>query len=136
MDFKSEYGGQDKSMKILTAANHAAMLNELGKALSEIFPDSELIQEADALMAAKYAFNHEVDIVFAEADMKRMNGLQIIQFVRHEHPNVKSFLVGTEKQLAESLLLVSEDVTGFLAYPFAEDSVREVLQRNGQQEVS
>ena len=119
-------------MKILTAANHISMLKELEKELSDIFPGAEIIKETDALMAGKYAFNQSVDIVFAEADMKRMNGLQLIQFVRQEHPDVKSFLIGTEKELSESFLIVSEDVTGVLTYPFAEKAVRDAWQGSGQ----
>ena len=117
-------------MRILTAANHVTVLKDLVKELSAIFPGAEIIQENDALMAGKYAFNHDVDIVFAEADMKRMNGLQLIQFVRHEHPAVKSFLIGTESELSDSLLVVSEDVTGILTYPLARNAVREVWQRS------
>ena len=94
-------------MKILTVANHIAILEELEKELSAVSPGSEIIRETDALMAGKYAFNHEVDIVFAEADMKRMNGLQLIQFVRHKHPDEKSFLIGTD-----------EDLSGFLGGRF------------------
>ena len=123
-------------MKILTAANHVTMLEALEKEIAHFFPKAEIIKENDALMAGKYAFNHEVDVVFAEADMKRMNGLQLIQFVRHEHPTVKTFLFGTQKELSASHAVASEDVTGVLTYPFAEDAVREVLQRGGQQEVS
>lgn len=115
-------------MKILTVGNHITLLKELGKELSEIFPEDEIIQETDALMAGKYAFNHEVDVVFAEVDMKRMNGLQLIQFVRHEHPDVKSYLIGTDKELSESFLIVSEDVTGVLTYPFAEHAIWDVLR--------
>lgn len=119
-------------MTILTVANHLTMLEELGKKLSEAFPEAKIIKEKDALMAGKYAFNHEVDIVFAEADMKRMNGLQLIQFVRQEHPGVKSFLVGSEKELSESFLVVSEDVTGVLTYPFAEQEIHDARQRSEQ----
>lgn len=104
-----------------------AVLEELGRELSDIFPEGEIIKETDALMAGKYSFNHEVDVVFAEADMKRMNGLQLIQFVRQEHPDVKSFLIGSEKELSESFLVVSEDVTGVLAYPLTENAIRDVL---------
>lgn len=115
-------------MKIMTVGNHAAVLKELGKELSEIFPESEIIAETDALMAGKYAFNHAVDMVFAETDMKRMNGLQLIQFVRHEHPGIKSFLIGSDEDFSESFLIVSEDVTGILTYPFSENAIRDVLQ--------
>lgn len=123
-------------MKILTVGNHAPMLEALERELSVLFPDAEIIKETDALMAGKYAFNHAVDVVFAEAEMKRMNGLQLIQFVRQEHPDVKSFLIGTEKELSESFLIVSEDVTGILPYPFTGEAIRELRKGCGQGEIS
>lgn len=115
-------------MKILTAANSTAMLNELESELSNIYPEAEIIKENDALMAGKYAFNHRVDLVIAEADMKRMSGLQLIQFVRQEHPDVKSYLMGTEAELSDSVLVISEDVTGILTYPFEKNALRTALQ--------
>lgn len=118
-------------MKILAAANHTDMLDELETDLSGFFPGAEIIRETDALMAGKYAFNQAVDVVFAEADMKRMNGLQLIQFVRREHPGVKSFLIGTEEELSESFFVTPEDVTGILTYPFGAKEVREVWQASG-----
>lgn len=114
-------------MIIMTVGNHATILKELVKALSEIFPGSEIIAETDALMAGKYAFNHEVDMVFAEMDMKRMNGLQLIQFVRQEHPDVKSYLIGTDQDFSESFLTAPGDVTGILTYPFTEKKIKAVL---------
>lgn len=116
-------------LKILVVTNSKTMLNELEGNLSDICPEATIIKETDALMAGKYAFNHEIDVVFAEADMKRMNGLQLIQFVRQEHPEVKSFIVGTERELSESFLTVSEDVTGVLEYPFAGDEIFDALQK-------
>ena len=83
-------------------------------------------------MAGKYAFNHEVDMVFAETDMKRMNGLQLIQFVRRERPDVKSYLIGSDQDFSESFLTVSEDVTGFLIYPFTDKTIRETLLGNSR----
>lgn len=115
-------------MKILAAANYRSMLDELETELSGLFPGAEIVKETDALMAGKYAFNQAVDVVFAEAEMKRMNGLQLIQFVRREHPAVKSFLMGTREELEDSSLLLSEDVTGVLTYPFGAQAVRDAWQ--------
>lgn len=114
-------------MKTLTAANHVAILEELEKELSAVSPGSEIIRETDALMAGKYAFNHEDDMVFAETNMKPLNGLQRIQFVKHEHPGVKSYLIGTDEDFSESFLIVSEDVTGILTYPFTKETIQAVL---------
>lgn len=117
-------------MKIMTVANHITMLEELEKELSNVFPKAEIIKETDSLMAGKYVFNQKVDIVFAEADMKRMNGIQLIQFVKQEHPGVKSFIIGTEKELSKSFLTVSEDVTEILTYPFAKNAILDAWQRS------
>lgn len=114
-------------MKTLTAANHVAILEELEKELSAVSPGSEIIRETDALMAGKYAFNHEDDMVFAETNMKPLNGLQRIQFVKHEHPGVKSYLIGADDDFSESFLIVSEDVTGILTYPFTKETIQAVL---------
>ena len=114
-------------MKILTAANHVAILEELEKELSAVSPGSEIIRETDALMAGKYVFNHEDDMVFAETNMKPLNGLQRIQFVKHEHPGVKSYLIGADEDFSESFLIVSEDVTGILTYPFTKETILAVL---------
>lgn len=118
-------------MKILAVSNHAAMLEELGKELTALCPDAEIIKETDALMAGKYAFHHEVDVVFADADMKRMNGLQLIRFVRQERPRVKSFLIGSERKPSEPAPTVPEDVTGVLTYPLSAGAIRNALQRSG-----
>lgn len=117
-------------MKILTVANHKIMLDALERELGAIYPGSEIIKETDALMAGKYAFNQGVDIVFAEAEMKRMNGLQLIRFVRQEHPGVKSFLIGSQQELSESFLVVPEDVTGILVYPFVKQAVWDACRRD------
>ena len=114
-------------MKILAVSHNALLLRELTSELSHIYPGAEISDNTDPLMAGKYSFSHDVDVVFAEADMKRMNGLQLIQYVRHEHPDVKSYLIGTEKELSDSFLIVSEDVTGILTYPFTKDSMRKAL---------
>lgn len=116
-------------MKILAVANQPAMLEALQAELQKILPKAEILKETDALMAGKYAFNHAVDIVFAKADMKRMSGLQLIRFVKHEHPGVKGFLVEAENQPSALSPAAAGEVAGVLTYPFAENAVCNALQR-------
>ena len=119
-------------MKILTVANHIAILEELEKELSAVSPGSEIIRETDALMAGKYAFNHEVDIVFAEADMKRMNGLQLIHFVRQEHPGVLSYLIVPSGEQNEFPCLTSDEVTGIIEDSFTNESLKKELAQRAK----
>ena len=67
----------------------------------------------------------------AEEAEKALAGLQLIQFVRHKHPDVKSFLIGTDEDLSGFWGVVSEDVTGILTYPFIKKTIRDTLRKNG-----
>ena len=127
MLFYGEFGGRINQMIIMTVGNHATILKELVKELSECFPGSEIIAETDALMAGKYAFNHEVDIVFAEADMKRMNGLQLIHFVRQEHPGVLSYLIVPSGEKNDFPFLTPDEVTGIIEEPLTKASLEKAL---------
>ena len=132
MLFYGEFGGRINQMIIMTVGNHAAILKELVKELSEIFPGSEIIAETDALMAGKYAFNHEVDIVFAEADMKRMNGLQLIHFVRQEHPGVLSYLIVPSVEINDFPFLTSDEVTVIIKDSFTKESLKKELAQRAK----
>ena len=67
----------------------------------------------------------------AEEAEKALAGLQLIQFVRHKHPDVKSFLIGTDEYLSGFWGVVSEDVTEILTYPFMKKTIRDTLRKNG-----
>lgn len=104
-------------MTILVVGNNIAMINELSDKLRSIRTDAKIVVAYDALMAGQYSFNNEVDIVFAQINMKRMNGVQLIEFVKHEHPRVLSYLVGSKAEFDESQVSEAEDITNVVVYP-------------------
>lgn len=110
-------------MKILTVSNRLTVLSELNECLSALYPEADIIAETDPLMAGKYVFNNPVDMVFADVNMKRMTGLQLIQFIRHEHADTLAYLMGTGEEISDLLTMTAlEDVRGVLIYPFSEAS--------------
>ena len=78
-------------MTILAVSNNFSLLERLCNGLSSIFPDADIIRETDSLMAGKYSFNHNIDMLFADVNMKRMGGVELIRFARQEHPGVLSY---------------------------------------------
>ena len=82
-------------MTILAVSNNSTMLERLCNGLSSILPDADIIRETDSLMAGKYSFNHNIDMLFADVNMKRMGGVELIRFARQEHPGVLSYLILT-----------------------------------------
>lgn len=80
-------------MTVLAVSNNSSLLEKLCNGLSSIPPNADIISEIDSLMAGKYSFNHNFDMLFADVNMKRMGGVELIRFVRHEHPEVLSYLI-------------------------------------------
>ena len=68
-------------MTILAVSNNSTLLERLCNGLSSILPDANIIRETDSLMAGKYSFNHNFDMLFADVNMKRMGGVELIRFV-------------------------------------------------------
>lgn len=109
-------------MKILTVSNSINVLSELNERLTKVFPESEVIEETDPLMAGKYSFNNAVDIVFTDFNMKRMTGLQLIQFIRHKQSGVLTYLLGRSEEIDSCLTMSAfDEITGVIPYPFTEE---------------
>ena len=81
-------------MNILTVSNDTGLLAALSGVPEELFPDAAITRGTNPLMAGKFAFHHEVDILLADVDMKRMDGIQLIHFVRQKQPVVRAYLMG------------------------------------------
>ena len=57
-------------MTILTVSNNFSLLERLCNGLLSILPDADIIRETDSLMPGKYSFNHHIDMMFTDVNMK------------------------------------------------------------------
>ena len=121
-------------MEILTVSNDKALLADLHGALRSLFPTAYIAQETDPLMAGKYAFQNDVDMLLADVDMKRMDGIQLVHFVRQERPHVQAYLMGAERVLCGLPLTVPDDVLGWIICPFTAASLAAVLCKEADPE--
>ncbi len=83
-------------MTILIVGNNITILKEVSAQFQGIYPSADVMIKTDPLMAGKYSCCHEVDMLITEPEMKRMNGMQLIDFVRHEHPEIPAYLIVNE----------------------------------------
>ena len=114
-------------MTILAVSNNAVMLDKLCNGLSNIHPNANVIRENDSLMAGKYSFNNNIDMLFADVNMKRMGGVELIQFVKHEHPKVLSYLIVPSTEMEDFLFLTPDDISGIIEEPFTKESLETVM---------
>lgn len=114
-------------MNILTVGSSADALAALRGILERLFPDAQIVPMTDPLMAGKYAFHNRVDLLLAEAEMKRMDGLQLIRFVRQEQPGVRAYLLGREKVL-RALTAGLPGAVGRIPYPLRAEEAAAILR--------
>ena len=67
-------------MTILAVSNNKSLLENLCNGLSSILPNANIIRETDSLMAGKYLFYHNFDMLFADVNMKRMGGVESVSY--------------------------------------------------------
>ena len=117
---------EEDGMKILAVSNEPPLLAELNGVLKKVFPGAVVIEENDPLMACKYSFNNEVNYVFASEDMKRMSGSDLLQFIKREHPAVKTYLIFKDERLSEASIF--DDPDGVIEYPFSAEKLAKTLK--------
>ena len=121
------YIQKETKMTILAVSNNFSLLERLCNGLSSILPDADIIRETDSLMAGKYSFNHNIDMLFADVNMKRMGGVELIRFARQEHPGVLSYLIVPSGEINDFPFLTSDEVTGIIEEPLTKASLEKAL---------
>ena len=119
-------------MTILAVSNNFSLLERLCNGLSSILPNANIIRETDSLMAGKYLFNHNFDMLFADVNMKRMGGVELIRFARQEHPGVLSYLIVPNGEQNEFPFLTSDEVTGIIEDSFTKESLKKELAQRAK----
>lgn len=119
-------------MTILAVSNNFSLLERLCNGLSSILLDADIIRETDSLMAGKYSFNHNIDMLFADVNMKRMGGVELIRFARQEHPGVLSYLIVPSGEKNDFPFLTPDEVTGIIEDSFTKESLKKELAQRAK----
>lgn len=115
-------------MTILAVDDSCERLNSLAQLLRRTFPEHAVIAQKDPLAAGKYSFNNPVDMLFAAIRMPRLDGMKLVEFVRHSNPKASVFLIAEHKSDAAGGLWADE-LDGLLAYPVTETLLRDALHQ-------
>lgn len=122
-------------MRILVSDYNKKRLDELSEYIKEFYPDDELIVETDSLMTAKRCFFEAFDVVFANLDDRRLDGVKMKDFVRHCSFDAKYFICGNLRDLCdwnvidESGNICEEGVDGAIAYPVTKEKIMKALNK-------
>ena len=117
-------------MTIMAVDNHHSRLLQLVECLKAVFPEENIVDFTDPLLAVQYSFLNTVDVLFSDIPMNGMDGIMLTEGVRQKNNDVQVFL------LAESEMYKEEaeeyEVSGYLLRPVTVETIKKWWYRFGK----
>ena len=95
-------------MKFVTVDNNKQRLIMLEELLKTHFPDCVVTEFTDPMLSAKFIYNNDVDMVFAQEEMGRVNGDGLKQVIMLNKPYVNVRLFREIPETADCILSLKE----------------------------
>ena len=101
-------------IKLLIADNHPITR----KGLEVLFSASSNIKivasvdNGDAIL--EYIKKNPVDIILTEADLPKLNGLTVLRYLKHDHPNVKTIILSAQPEEVYAVNAIKAGAHGYI----------------------
>jgi len=119
-------------MKILLVDDSSTVLRIQKNVLGREFPDAEILEAKDGLLAKKVIENtSDINYILLDYNMPNMNGEELLKWIRSnkEYNKIRIIMVTTEAEKKTVVRLMKMGVNGYVAKPFTPDLLRESIMR-------
>lgn len=118
-------------MTFVTVDSCRAQLQRLTQILFSSFPGSTIYQHTDPSRVPHDVLSHKVDAVLLEAEMGKVNSLDLMQKLRRQKPELPVFIISKTNRLYEKA--VAAGANGYFVLPDSEqhllDAMRMVMKK-------
>lgn len=116
----------DRTSHILIVDDDDTLLKFFKIHLNKFFSRVIVVENAKAALEA--IRDKEIDMLLTDIRMPKVDGLQLLQKVRKNHPNLPILLISGEPMSVEQQEAI-DTADGFLAKPFSIDQLNEFIHR-------
>ena len=113
-------------MTFVTADSCRIQLERLTRQLVSAFPGSTIYQHTDLCRVPHDVLNHKVDAVFLGAETEKMNGLDLIQKLRRQKPELPVFVISKSNDFYEKV--AEAGANGYFVLPDSEQRLLEEIR--------
>ena len=113
-------------MTFVTADSCRAQLQRLTQILFSSFPGSTIYQHTDPSRVPHDVLSHKVDAVLLEAEMGKVNSLDLMQKLRRQKPELPVFIISKTNQLREEA--VAAGANGYFVLPDSEEQLLDAIR--------
>ena len=112
-------------MIFVTADSCRAQLERLTQILFSSFPGSTIYRHTDLFRVPHDVLNHKVDAVLLEAETETVNGLELMQQLRRQKPDLPVFIISKTDGLCRQA--VAAGANGCFVLPESEQLLLEAI---------
>lgn len=113
-------------MTFVTANSGRPQLEKLTQELVSAFPGSTIYQHTQPLRVAHDVLTHKVDAVVLEAEMEKISGLDLLERLRRQKPDLPVFITSKSNDLYEEAAAVG--ASGYFVLPDGEQELLEAVR--------
>ena len=113
-------------MTFVTADSCRTQLERLTQLLVSVFPGSTVYQHTDLCRVPHDVLNNNVDAVFLVAEMGKTNGLDFVQMLRRQKPDLPVFIISQTEDLREEA--AEAGANDYFVQPVTEQQLRDAIQ--------
>ena len=108
-------------MVFVTADSRRPQLERLTQLLVSAFPGSTIYQHSDLFRVPHDVLNNKVDAVFLEAETEKPGGLDLMQKLHRQKPELSVFIISASDDLREQA--VEAGANGYFVLPAGEEQL-------------
>ena len=112
-------------MTFVIADNDRKRLQDTAELLSAVFPGSVLYLFRDPMLSAKCVMEHQVDAVFAEAQMHRVDGIGLLHALRVNWTELPVFILSDHDGYRKAAM--EENATLYLTRPVTGERLKQAV---------
>jgi two-component system chemotaxis response regulator CheY len=116
--------------KVLVADDSSTMRKIILRSLQAVGV-TDTTEAADGSEAVAQFKPGEFDMVLTDWNMPGKTGLEVVQEVRAQDPNVPIVMITTEAEKGRVMEAIQAGVSDYLVKPFTADTLREKLEKHG-----
>ena len=116
--------------RVLVADDSSTMRKIILRSLQAVGV-STATEAADGAEAVALFKPGEFDLVLTDWNMPGKTGLEVVQEIRAQDPNVPVIMITTEAEKGRVMQAIQAGVSDYLVKPFTADTLREKLDKHG-----
>lgn len=119
-------------MKIIAVDPNPKELMQLSAKIRRITPPGSSVEcFCDPLYAHQYSFYHQIDTLYAVAQMSRLSGLELAENMRKRYPNLRIFILWPDDTFRREAEKLGAD--GYLFAPVTIETLKKATADAAEQ---